>query len=151
MANQKQKEKKKKQREKEVKEKLAHRRQMILTERKKVQEQQLRELEAEEIIHGKPKPFRRLVNVTEDEAAKRARVTSQLERNLKLLEALEREYDEEQAAREQVNEDLESQGHMTMKEKMDALHQKALELTGNAQPLAEATAEYEKEKEIEKS
>ena len=122
--------------------------QKLKDKKKKLREkEQLKELEVQEIMHGKPKPFRRPKEIAPEEAEKRARVTSQLERNLKLLEALEKEYEEEQAAREQINEDLESQGHKTMKEKMDALHQKALEITGKAGPLAEATAEYEKEKE----
>lgn len=55
-------------------------------------------------------------------------VKAQIEKNLELLKALEEEYDKEQALRQQVNEDLESEGHMNMKDKLDALHKKALSM-----------------------
>lgn len=142
MVNQKLKDKKKKAREKVAKAKVLLRRNSIQNERKKALEQQVKEAEAQEIVNGKLKPYRRPVEVSQEELQRRASVTAQLERNMKLLEALEAEHKAEEAARSEINSKLEGEGYNTMKEKMDALHQKALELTGKAESFVEATDEY---------
>jgi hypothetical protein len=148
MSNEKLKEKKKKAREKAVKEKVLRRRLAIREDQKKIDEDRFRDQQIDELANGKQKPYRKPQNVVEDASTKDAKIIAQLERNMKLLEALEQEQLEEEASRTTVNDQLEAEGHLTMKQKMDALHQKALEMTGNAQPLAEATEEYEKENSV---
>ena len=144
MATQKQKEKKKKDRERESKAKVFARREKLRAERKLYEEGQRREAEAHDIVHGRQMP---IINDPEvaakREAFRAAAVVDKLKNNLEVLEALEREYEAEQAARAEVNEKLESEGHKTMREKMDALHKKALEMTGKAEALAQATEEYD--------
>ena len=54
----------------------------------------------------------------------------------------EKEYDEEQKNRIEINESLEAQGFSSIKEKMDAIHQQALEMTGKAEESAVAKKEY---------
>jgi hypothetical protein len=145
MSNQKLNEKKKKAREKAVKEKVSRRRLAIREDQKKIEQDRLRDQQIDELANGKQKPYRKPQNAPENTSAKDAKIIAQLERNMKLLEALEKEQLEEEASREAVNDQLEAEGHLTMKQKMDALHQKALEMTGNAEPLAEATKQYEEE------
>jgi uncharacterized protein (UPF0335 family) len=59
---------------------------------------------------------------TEDEAIKK-----QLAHNLEILEALEKEYDQEQEAKKKLNVDLEGQGFSTLEEKMEYLQQIAVD------------------------
>lgn len=129
MSSKKQKEKKKKDRERRVEEKIFVRREALRKERKTLELQRRQEEEAQDLVHGKPKP---IVNdysrVEEVKAKKEKTALEQLEKNLKILEALEEEYDRESKMRENINEALESEGHLTMAEKMDALHKKALEM-----------------------
>lgn len=148
MTNKKLNEKKKKAREKAVKEKVLRRRLAIREDQKKIEQDRLRDLQIDELANGKQKPYRNPKSVPVNTSAKDAKIIAQLERNMQLLEALEKEQQEEEASRASVNDQLEAEGHLTMKQKMDALHQKALEMTGNAQPLAEATEQYEKENSV---
>ena len=143
MATQKQKEKKKKDREKLAKSKVLLRREALRKERKLAADEQVKERVAHEIVHGKPMPIiKNPAALAQREAMKTRTVSDKLKKNLEILEALEREYEAEQAARTEINTKLESEGHKTMREKMDALHKKALVLTGKAEALAEATEEY---------
>lgn len=143
MATQKQKEKKKKEREKRVKVKLARRRESLKKERD-FREAELAKERAEHILQNGPnKPI--VTNperLAELEARKSRAVAERLKKNLEILAALEKEYEQEQASRQEVNDKLESEGYMTMREKMDALHKKALELTNKAEELAKAQEEY---------
>ena len=66
----------------------------------------------------------------------------QLKKNLEILEALEKEYEAEQNRRDNMNEQLESEGHKSMKEKLDALHEKALQLTNKAEEMAKAKEDF---------
>lgn len=58
------------------------------------------------------------------EDRKNEKILSKLEKNLEILKALEDEYLEELNQKKQINENLESEGHLTFKEKMDALNEK---------------------------
>ena len=143
MATQKQKEKKKKEREKVAKERVMRRREQLRKDRKIVAEEKRKEQEAHDIVHGRPQPILKdPAAIAQREAAQARIVSEKLKKNLEILEALEREYDAEQATRAEMNTKLESEGHTTMREKMDALHKKALAMTGKAEELAQATAEY---------
>lgn len=129
MTNKKQKEKKIKDRERKVEEKLKKRRDALRKEKKIMDLQKRQEEEAQNLVQGKLRP---IVNdyekVSEIKENKNASALSQLQKNLEILKALEQEYDKEQQVRNSINETLESEGHLTMAEKMDALHKKALEL-----------------------
>jgi|FreactcultureFD7_1027221.scaffolds.fasta_scaffold00710_17 hypothetical protein len=143
MTTKRQKEQKKKDRERLNKTKALARQESARNENKKMIEERAREKEAYEMANGKPKP---IFNNPKQEAefdAIRARIVSdKIKKNLEVLQALEAEYEAEQRVRNEVNEKLESEGHMTMREKMDALHEKALKITDKADALAEAHEEY---------
>ena len=49
---------------------------------------------------------------------------AQLERNVKILQALEKEYTDEVTRKKELNESLEEDGHFTLEDKMNALAQK---------------------------
>ena len=57
-------------------------------------------------------------------------IKEQLEKNLKILQALEDQYDLEQKNRTELNQRLESEGHFTLREKLDALHKNNLDSHG---------------------
>jgi hypothetical protein len=143
MATQKQKEKKKKDHERVAKARVLVRREALRKERKAEKEEHRKFEEVQEIMHGKILP---IINnpaiVAQREAVHARAVSDKLKQNLEILEALEREYEAEQFARVEMNDKLESEGHKTMREKMDALHQKALAMTGKAEALAQAEEEY---------
>lgn len=143
MANQKQRDKKKKDRERSTRTKVLAKRDAIRKERKLVLLERQREQEAHEIVHGKLKPIIKDPEVlAQREAVNMQKVSDKLEQNLKILEALEQEYEAEQAVRSEINSKLEEEGHTTIREKMDALHKKALAMTGKAEELEAATEEY---------
>lgn len=48
-----------------------------------------------------------------------------IERNMEVLKALEEEYIKEKEQKKQLNEQLESEGHVTLQEKLNALENKA--------------------------
>ena len=129
MSSKKQKEKKKRDREKRVEEKIFKRREALRKERKTFELQRRQEEEAQNLVHGKIKPIVNDYSKLEEVKSNKEKIAlDQLEKNLKILEALEEEYDRESKMRENINETLESEGHLTMAEKMDALHKKALEM-----------------------
>lgn len=135
---------KRKAREKESKAKVARRREALRKHRKEVASQDQQDREAFYLRNGKPEP---ILNdpqkVAEREARKQSDVKRRLEKNIAILEALETQYEEEQANRKQANEQLESEGFKTIKEKMDALHKRALEITGKGDELDKAQKEAE--------
>jgi len=121
--NNRRKEKKKKEREKIAKKRVLYRRNMIRTMRK--EEEAKNKLEKE--LSPKTMPILNDPLLQEEREKSRAsRAQEQIAKNLELLQALEEEYDKEQELRKQVNDDLESEGHMSMKDKLDALHKKAI-------------------------
>jgi len=132
MASQQKKQQKKKERERNVRAKSLFQKEKMRKERKMAIEEQKKEKELQEMVYGKPVP---IINNPElalkrDEARSQA-ITEKLKKNMEILEALEQEYEMEQASREKANQELESEGHLTIKEKMDALHKKALDTQGS--------------------
>ena len=83
------------------------------------------------------------------EAEQSKKIADKLAHNLEILKALEKEFEAEEKRRNELNQNLESEGHSTMKEKMDALHEKALKLKGDADALAEAEANYVAQQNLE--
>lgn len=77
-----------------------------------------------DVIQNRPK----LTPITNEAiAAKKDSVQEQLEENMKILKALEEEYEKEMASKKQLNEGLEAQGHSTLQDKMDAINKQAIE------------------------
>lgn len=153
MTSKKQKERKKKNREKVAKNRVLRRREALRKQRKKAMQERINEIQAEENAFGKQKPFVKndasVLNEAVDELKKQhfEDVNAKLEHNLKILEALEEEYDRENSTRKEINQKLENEGYMTMKEKMDALHKKALELEGVAGDMEKAQKEFDEKKD----
>lgn len=58
---------------------------------------------------------------TADRDARDERIMEQLQKNLEILKKLEEEYDREQAAKQQLNAELEAKGLHTLEEKMEHL------------------------------
>lgn len=132
---------KKKEREKKVKVKLARRREAIRKDAKERSMQERLEKEAFELRNGKPEPFLNdPAAVAAREERKKAQVQERLERNLKILEALEKEYDDSNAARDNIQKNLEAEGHKSIKDKLAALAAKAKEMAS----MDEALKEYSK-------
>ena len=134
MSIQKRKERKKKLRKEISKTRVLKRRTAIREKRQIEQAERMKEAEMQELMHGKIKPIitnpEKLALIEE---ARQRKAMEKLEQNLKVLEALEQEYESEQVMRRNINETLENEGHATLKEKMDALHEKALEATGKTE------------------
>jgi hypothetical protein len=134
---------KRKQREKEVRKKVLARREELRVERKELEKERQREREMWLLEHGKPQPA---VSGNPEIAAKKLADRAQnaaekLQHNLEILKALEAEYEKEQASRTELNEKLEAEGYKTMKEKMAAMHEKALKMKEVLDMQAEAAKE----------
>ena len=122
MSKQQKKMQKKKERERESRKKVLHRRE-VMRETKKAEQAKEDQMEAEYLKQQqdglKPMP------IINDPAKRDAAIKARLERNLKILEALEQEYQKEQAQRKEVNAKLEGEGAMTLKEKIEYLNKMA--------------------------
>lgn len=94
----------------------------------------------ETVLRRKMKRVHRLkndmgrLNVWSDEALVNMtdKTLTQLERNAKILRALEDEYQEEHAKKENLNKELESEGYYTLEEKLNNLHGKLVHQFGKA-------------------
>lgn len=143
----KQQERKKKKREEIAKNRVLKRREFIRQEKKKSLMEQKLEKETNESVYGKQQPILNKdlsLSVSEEETNEMPEdVREKINHNMKILEALEEEYDKEVNQRKKINDKLEKEGHTTMKEKMDALHKKALEMEGKLEGMEQAQKEYE--------
>jgi hypothetical protein len=152
MTSKKQKERKKKNREEISRQRVLNRRDSLRKDRKFAHDEQKKQLDAENAIYGKQKPFIKNVGIVkeitdEEKKNKMNEINQKLQRNIEILKALEEEYDHQQSQRREMNQKLENEGFKTMKEKMNALHQKALEIEGKAEELAGAQKEYDEQQE----
>lgn len=121
--NKRKKEQKKKSREKAAHAKVVARREELRLERK----EEARRLFLERSLEPKLKPIVSDPEVlSKRESKRKLDIQEQIENNYKILEALEQEYDKEQEDRKSINASLEAEGYKNIKDKMDALHQKAL-------------------------
>ena len=114
--NKKKLEQKKKEKEKRAKIKILARREELRCFKKEEQ----RKILLERSLEPKLPPL-------ENKEKRNSEIKKQIERNLKILEALEQEYDKEVSARQEVHHNLESEGYLSIQDKMNALHDKALE------------------------
>lgn len=140
---------KRKEREKSVRKKVLERREELRKERKLVEEERKKEREMYLLEHGHtPAALPGNPELAEERKAEREKkVSEKLKRNLAILKNLEQEYEREQAARTNLNNKLEDEGYLSMKEKMDALHAKALKMQKVADDLDEAAGKSVKEED----
>lgn len=126
----KQKERKKKEKERDSKKKVLKRRETIRKKAKAVRQEQVQQekqekkwqKDYEDAISSMPNQFEGMDPEEKDKEIKR-----RLERNMQLLEELEKEYMEEQARKKEINDNLEAAGYVTMQEKLDALQDHTLQ------------------------
>jgi hypothetical protein len=119
----KQQERKKKNREKIARARVLARRKHIRDTMKKEKQDQIRFETEYELKNGKQKPFVKDID-PEQEKIKNENIKNKLERNMKLLEALEQEYIREQKERE---ENMKLTEGMDLKEKIKTIAEKNLE------------------------
>lgn len=112
-------ERKKKNREKKAKEK-------VLRIREALREKQRYEKMIDKDVRENRERFKPFVRGIED-TPKDKNVREQIQKNMELLKNLEDEYLHEQEAKQALNADLETEGNLTLKQKLDALEDKAKE------------------------
>lgn len=135
---------KRKLREKAVRQKILVNREELRIERRAQQEELIKDKERFLLEHGQipqAKPGNP-ESAARCDAKQSKKIVEKLAHNLEILKVLEKEYEDEQSRRNEVNEKLESEGYKTMKEKMNALHEKALKMKGDAEALAKAESDY---------
>ena len=129
MATRKQRERKNKEREQKAKSRVLARRHKLRTAAR--DENRARRLENK--FREKIKPFvKDPEKKASMDAAEENKVRERLERNAQILKALEDEYEAEQSRRREINQDLESHGHDTLKDKLNAMESAARESEGEA-------------------
>lgn len=111
---------KKKNREREVRKKILARREAMRRQRK---EEAAKEDQYEKEYTGGAKPAPIVKKLDKDDDIKR-----RLEHNIEVLRALEQEYLAEMEQRKQLNEKLEAEGSQTIKEKLDFLQARAIDI-----------------------
>lgn len=109
---------KRKKREKEAKKKVADQRQKRIEERSEINKQlkkvkRIEKLQKEMIAMDQPAEFQKLASLGDESL-------NQLEKNIEILKGLEKEFMEEQKRRQEINEELEDQGYITLDEKLKA-------------------------------
>jgi len=120
--------KKKKDREKRVKEKVTAKRMAVRKDNKRKKEEEAL-FDAEASQFDRIEPYRKpdipsadlesvFEKIDETEEEKNARILTQLEHNMEILQALEEEHLLEKMKQEEVNQRLEDAGCHTMEEKM---------------------------------
>jgi len=125
MSNKKNKDKKIKARKNRIKEKA------LMKKQEKIKKNKMEEISAsiEKEYSVKNVPYRK-----ELDANYQVKLDNKkLEKNIKILKALEEEYKREQESRENLNEELKAEGFDSLEEKMNAIHAKAVENLGKIQ------------------
>lgn len=106
-----------------------------------VNDQTLRETKSQYL---KDKEERKVLGVV-DRDINDERIKDKIKHNLKVLKALEKEYDLEQAAKKKVNADLEEKGLLTLEEKMKYLSELAAEQQAEAAEFSDENPAAEEE------
>lgn len=135
---------KRKEREKSVRKKVLEQRQELRKERKLMEEEQRKERERYILEHGQtPAALPGNPDLAAAKEVERTRkAADKIAKNLELLKNLQSEFEKEQAIRQQFNENLESEGYKTLKEKMDAIAEKSTKIKEVAEKLAEHEENY---------
>jgi hypothetical protein len=141
---------KKKERERRVRKEVLHRREVVRRENKEKRLNELRQETEFQLRNGKPEPI-----LTDPEAIKareemkKVQVEKRLKHNLAILEALEKEYDQEKGQRQDANEALESEGHKTIQDKLTALAARAKKMQSISDALTNKVTDLGDEQELE--
>lgn len=101
-----------------IKKEKQQRRRTAIVQKKKVERNFRR---AEHKIRERLVPYVKPETLEANEGMEDVRIKKQLEHNMQILQALEEEYVNEMEAKKELNEALEKEGYMTLKEKLDAL------------------------------
>ena len=124
MATKRQQERKKKAREQKGRARVESRRHKM----NEIKRQERRSTSIERKFRDKVAP---IVNDPEKKAlldeADKKKVSERLHHNMEILKALEEEYERDATKRRELNERLESEGHITLKDKVNALETSARE------------------------
>ena len=124
MATKRQQERKKKAREQKGRARVESRRHKM----NEIKRQERRSTSIERKFRDKVAP---IVNDPEKKAlldeADKKKVSERLHHNMEILKALEEEYERDATMRRELNERLESEGHITLKDKVNALETSARE------------------------
>lgn len=118
----KQKERKKKNRQEIAKKRVQARRKILMKERKERDKAAKLERKFRNKITPIIKDQTKKILIEE---TKKEQNMNQIQKNIEILKALEAEYLKEQEHKKQVNAQLEAEGHVSLKEKLEALNLKA--------------------------
>ncbi len=124
MTSKAQKFRKQKKKERETKDQLHIRR---VATRRKVKEKKAKEAAMDIEFKQPAEPFVKESTRKAKAEAKDADIKAQLEKNIQILKALEEEYLNGQAERDNLNDEFEEMGLETPKEKLDYLKKKAMD------------------------
>lgn len=135
---------KRKEREKSVRKKVLEQREELRKERKLMEEEQRKEREKYILEYGQTPAALpgnpELAAIKEAERTRKA--ADKIAKNLELLKNLQSEFEKEQELRQQFNQNLETEGYVTLKEKMEALAEKSTKIKEVAEKLAEHEENY---------
>ena len=118
MGNKKLQEKKKKRRERESKAKVLARRELLRKKKKY-------DKEIDKDVKENTKRVEPYINPEK----RKIRSQKQIEHNMEILKKLEEEHEISKAKRRQINKQLESEGHLTLQEKLQAIGDSAQKLS----------------------
>ena len=144
MSKERQKMQKKKLREKEVRKKVLEQREELRKERKLMKAEEKKERDLYILEHGKLPPALpgnpALAAIAEAQRSQKA--ADKIAKNLELLKKLQEEFEQEQSTRERLNQNLENEGHISLKEKMEALAEKTSKIKEAAERIAADDRKY---------
>jgi len=118
--------KKRKEREKSSYIKVLRRRDAIRRERKAEEQKNLKEAQ----FAPKKDPIINIKKNNPNDVKADENIREQLIKNQQILKALEEEYDKEKKSREDINCSLQSDGHESLQDKLQAIHKSVVESQG---------------------
>lgn len=131
MTNQNKLSQKRKARSKVAKAKVLARREKVRKERKMIDLEKEIEIRTEELAYGKSSPIverpNSILNMNRVKENKDKTAMDKLENNMRILEALEQEYMQEQESRLALNSSLEDKGCVSISDKMKVLQDVSLQ------------------------
>lgn len=122
----------KKQIERKKKQRELKGRARVLARRKKLREDMRNEKQSARLSRKFREKIKPIINDSEKRAsleeAEKNRVLERLQRNAEILKALEDQYHKDSDAKKTINEALEAEGHVELKDKFKALESKARDI-----------------------
>lgn len=122
----------KRQQERKKKEREQKGRARVLARRNKLREDRRNERRSVMLDKKFREKIKPIINDPEKKAAmeqaEKEKVLERLQRNAEILKALESQYQSDLEAKKSINESLEAEGHLNLKDKFNALETKAREI-----------------------